>query len=348
MQQEHRNTSNSRNTKKRKKKKRIKRLLLLELILIIILIPAAFIIYQFSRIPTYKMDMDDIAMNDLKNKDLNGYRNIAVFGVDSRANELDKNTRSDSIMVISIHKKTKDVKIVSIYRDTYVNIKDHGYTKINHAYSYGGPELAISTINQNFDLNITDFVTVNFSALTNVIDKLGGITIDITSDELDYVNKYIKDVAKINGTERIYLTKPGEQVLNGTQATAYCRVRYTKGGDFTRAQRQRTVLQQIAKKAKSANVTTLISLVNDMIPQIYTSLSSAEIAGLATGVFSYSITEETGFPFDNTPKKINGASVVVPTTLSSNVSQLHALLFGTEQYKPSATVEQFSNEIAVR
>lgn len=334
--------------KKKKRKKKMRLLLIFEILFIIILIPAAFLIYQFCRIPTYKMNPDDIAVNAIASDDIKGYRNIAIFGVDSRANDLQKNTRSDSIMVASINKKTKDVKLVSIYRDTYVNIDGHGYTKINHAYSYGGPELAISTINKNFDLNITDFITVNFSALTNVIDELGGVTIDITEAEIDYVNKYIKDVAKINGTERTYLKKTGEQVLNGTQATAYCRVRYTKGGDFTRAQRQRTVLQQIAKQAKSASIPTLARIINDMLPQVYTSLSTTEILGLSTGVFSYSITGETGFPFDNTPKTINKASVVLPTSLNSNVTKLHEFLFETQDYIPSNVVSRYSEEISLK
>lgn len=334
--------------KKKKRKKKMRLLLIFEILFIIILIPAAFLIYQFCRIPTYKMNPDDIAVNAIASDDIKSYRNIAIFGVDSRANDLQKNTRSDSIMVASINKKTKDVKLVSIYRDTYVNIDGHGYTKINHAYSYGGPELAISTINKNFDLNITDFITVNFSALTNVIDELGGVTIDITEAEIDYVNKYIKDVAKINGTERTYLKKTGEQVLNGTQATAYCRVRYTKGGDFTRAQRQRTVLQQIAKQAKSASIPTLARIINDMLPQVYTSLSTTEILGLSTGVFSYSITGETGFPFDNTPKTINKASVVLPTSLNSNVTKLHEFLFETQDYIPSNVVSRYSEEISLK
>lgn len=344
----HQNTQKRNVNRKKKRKKRMRFLLVLEILFIIILIPTAFFIYQFTRIPTYKMKPDSITVNAIASDDIEGYRNIAIFGVDSRANDLEKNTRSDSIMVASIHKKTKDVKLVSIYRDTFVNIDGHGYTKINHAYSYGGPELAITTINKNFDLNITDFITVNFNALTNVIDALGGVTIDITEAEIDYVNKYIKDVAKINGTECIYLKQTGEQLLNGTQATAYCRVRYTKGGDFTRAKRQRTVLQQITKQAKSASIPTLARIINDMLPQVYTSLTATEILGLSTGVFSYSITGETGFPFDNTPKTIHKASVIVPTSLSSNVIKLHEFLFDTQDYIPSDVVARYSEEISLK
>lgn len=337
--------AHSKGGQKKKKKKRLRLLLLIEIILILLLVPVAFFVYQISRIPTYHMDESQITINDLKNDDMKNYRNIVVFGVDSRANDLKKNTRSDSIIVVSIHKKTKEIRLLSLYRDTSVKIDGHGYTKLNHAYAYGGPELAISTINKNFDLDIKDFVTVNFSALTNVIDQLGGIPIDITEAELAYVNAYTRDVARINGTECIYLKKAGKQTLNGTQATAYCRVRYTKGGDFTRAQRQRTVLYAIMEKAKSSSVPTLVSLMDTMLPQIYTSLNTTDILSLSTGIFSYDIKEDAGFPFDSKNQKLNKADMVVPTTLSSNVTKLHEYLFQTQGYTPTETVASISREL---
>lgn len=333
---------------KKKKKKRLRRLIIIELLVILILLPVAYLFFQLSRIPRQELDLENIQVNNIDLDELKGYRNIAVFGVDSRANDLKKNTRSDSIMIVSINKKTKDVKICSIYRDTYVNIEGHGYTKLNHAYAYGGPELAINTINKNFDLNVTDFVTVNFSAVTNVVDLLGGITLDIKEDELKHVNNYTRDVAKINGTDYTYLKKAGKQTVDGTQATAYCRVRYTAGGDFTRAERQRTVLNQIFKKAKKSNPFTLVKLANEMIPQVYTSLSNTEMLSLGKDIFFYDIKDQAGFPFDNTAKKIGGVSYVLADTLSSNVSKLHEFLFNQKDYVPSATVKGYSSEIAGR
>lgn len=333
---------------RKQKKKRLKILLVFEVLFILILIPVVFLVFQVSRIPSYNMELEAVSMNDVDDKNMSNYQNIAVFGVDSRANDLKKNTRSDSIIVVSINKKNKDVKLLSVYRDTYVNIEEHGYTKINHAYSYGGPELAISTLNKNFDLNIKDFITVNFSALTNLIDKAGGVTIDITEAELKHVNAYTRDVARINGTKCIYLKKAGKQKLNGTQATAYCRVRYTKGGDFTRAQRQRTVMYALLKELKSSGIPTMYSAFQEMLPQIYTSLSTPELLSIASGVFSYDIVEDTGFPFDSAPQKISGADVIVPKTLSSNVTKMHEFLFKTEAFKPSGTVAAYSKEIAAR
>lgn len=329
----------------KKRKKKAKWIFIIEVLLIIILIPVVYLFFQIDKIPTADIDNEKILKNDFENGDIDGYRNIAIFGVDSRSNDLKKNTRSDSIIVASINKKTKEVKLASIYRDTYVSIEGHGYTKINHAYSYGGPELAISTINTNFDLDISEFVTVNFSAVTNVVDSLGGITLDIQADELKYVNSYARDVAKINGTKYEKLTKPGKQTVNGSTATGYCRVRYTSGGDFRRAERQRTVMEAILAKAKTSKVTSLVSVMNEMIPQIYTSLNTPELLSYGKDVFFYDIGEQTGFPFENKAGKSNGTSYVFPTTLATNVSELHKFLFNTENYVPSKTVQTRSNEI---
>lgn len=330
--------------KQRRRRRRI--LYIVEFIFLLILIPLAFLYMKIGQIPTYDMDKSAIEKNEYDDGNMKNYTNIALFGVDSRANELKEKTRTDCIIIASINNKTKDVKLASIYRDTFVYIADHGYTKINHAYAYGGPELALSTMNKNFDLNITDFVTVNFSVLTNVIDLLGGVDIEITEDELDYVNAYAKDVAKINGTTTKKIPSTGLQTLTGIQATGYCRVRYTSGGDFTRSQRQRTVMNQIVKKAKSSNPITLYKVLDEVLPQIYTSLDTNTLVKLASGVLSYNITEDFGFPFEKSTPTINNASVVTAETLSSNVSALHEKLFGTVGYTPSSTVDYRSNEIA--
>lgn len=329
----------------KKKKKKMRIVLILEVLFILILAAVAFFIVQLQKIQMDSAVTENITMNPVNDPNMDDYINLAVYGVDSRANDLKKNTRSDSIMIVSINKKTKDVKIASIFRDTYSSIQDHGFTKINHAYAYGGPELSINTINRNFDLNITNFVTVNFSALTNVIDLLGGIELNIEEDELKYVNDYTRDVARINGMDYTYIKSPGKQTVTGVQATGYCRVRYTAGGDFTRAKRQRTVLEAILKKAKHSNPVTLYKVANEMLPQIYTSLNTSDMLKLSASIFRYNIVENDGFPFDNRTGKINGASVVIPTTLTENVTELHRFLFGTENYEPTDTVKTISGQI---
>lgn len=332
-------------SKKGRRKRRIRRILAFEFILILLLIPVVFAIVSLTKIQVYEADLESLVQNDVKDANMDDYRNIVVYGVDSRANELDKNTRTDSIIIVSINKKTKDIKLSSVFRDTFLSIEDHGYTKVNHAYAYGGPALSISTLNKNLDLNITDFVTVNFSALTNVIDLLGGIELTITEDELEYVNAYTRDVAKINGMDYTYLKSAGTQTVTGVQATGYCRVRYTAGGDFTRAERQRTVLKAIFEKAKKSNPVTLYKVADEILPQIYTSLSTAEILKLGMALPFYNMADSRGFPFENKTGKINSASVVVPTTLSSNVTELHEYLFGTSGYEPTETVNAISNQI---
>ncbi len=315
--------------------------ILLIFILVIVLLVIGASIYIFSRLGTTDWDDDSIYMNNISDSNIDDYTNIALFGVDSRDNELDSNTRSDSIMIASINKKNHDIKLVSIYRDTYVYIDGHGYNKLNHAYAYGGPKLAVETINRNFDLNVTDFITINFSGLTDVIDALGGITLTIEEDELEYVNKYAKDVSRINNMENEWtkIKKPGKQVVTGVQATGYSRVRYTKGGDFTRTMRQRNVILAILDKARKSNPATLAKAANSVLPQLSTGLSSLEFAGLSLFLPFYSIEDQTGFPFDNTPKKVSGADVIVCSTLVSNVTKLHEYLFGTNGYVPSDTVK---------
>ena len=263
---------------KRKRKKHTKLILLIELVLILIAIAVGIIVLLYSKINKPDWDDGKVYTNELNDDNMSRYINIALFGVDSRANDLTKNTRSDSIMIASINKYTNKIKLLSLYRDTYVFIPEHGYTKLNHAYAYGGPKLAIETINRNFDMNITDYITVNFSALTDVIDALGGVTINVTSEELNEVNRYAKDVARINGREWTKIEKAGEQTLTGVQATGYSRVRYLKGGDYARAGRQRTVIDAIIKKARHSGPKKLYNAADCFLPQIATSLSGTEFA----------------------------------------------------------------------
>ena len=203
---------------------------------------------------------------------MKGYRNIALFGVDSRDGELDKSTRTDTIIIASINQDTKEVKMISVLRDTYLNLSTDTYNKANSAYAKGGPKQAIAMLNMNLDMNITDFVTIGFDGLIDVIDAVGGIEIDVQENEIPHLNSYqISMVGKQDGTlnangEPNYVatagvdytpvTTAGLQKLNGLQATAYCRIRYV-GNDFARTQRQRTVIEKVAKKAMTLNPATL-------------------------------------------------------------------------------------------
>ncbi len=286
--------------------------------------------------------------------EMQGYRNIAFFGVDSTKGEIRKNTRSDSIMVASINQDTGDVKIISIYRDTYVNLGNDSYGKCNAAYAAGGPEQAIMMLNTNLDLDITDFVTVGFLGLTEAIDALGGIDIDVDEVEMHHLNSYQSTMAKEIGKEYIEVTKPGFIHLNGLQATAYCRIRYTAGDDFKRAARQREVLRAVIDKAKKADPAKLTQTANDVFEDIYTSLSLNEILEVVSNITSYNMVAEnpddqfgSGFPESSMRDTgyVGAESVVMPVDLANNVRWLHWYLFGDSGYQPSSRVGECSAAI---
>lgn len=285
---------------------------------------------------------------------MKGYRNIALFGVDSRKGDLIKGTRSDTIIIASINLDTKEVKLVSVYRDTYLNLMgNYGtYNKCNIAYKSGGGQQGINMLNTNLDLNIDGFVTIGFEGLRDVIDALGGVYIDVDAGELKHINNYqIEMVEKLEGlseSDYIEVKNTGYQLLNGLQATAYCRIRYTSGGDYKRTERQREVIKACLEVAKTASATTLIDICNNVIGEVCTSLDVAEITSLLKDVTSYSIVGDEGFP---NSKMITTAYVgskgdcVIPLDLESNVAWLHEYLFDEKDYVPSETVKEISQKI---
>lgn len=286
-----------------------------------------------------------------------GYLNIALFGVDSREGNLSANTRTDTIIIASINQDTGDVKLVSVYRDTYLNVGNDSYNKCNSAYMRGGPEQAIQMLNTNLDLNIENYVTVGFKGLINCIDALGGVEIDVQSNEIGYLNDYqISMVGKSEdgihftanaGTDYTPVANSGVQVLNGLQATAYCRIRYI-GNDFGRTQRQRTVITQMLNRAQNASPATLSSVAESTFANVSTSFDLDTILTTVAGIGDYHIVGSEGFPFEEHRGGgiIGGkGSCVVPTTLTENVSELYEFLFGVEDYVPSATVQECSDKI---
>lgn len=330
--------------KKTKKKGSLIAILFVELLFLLLLF-AGFKIYT-SLNKIQQNDKDDSAIEtneDVKTDE--GYRNIVIFGVDSRENSLTKGTHSDTIIIASLNNKTKDVKLVSVYRDTYSNIPDTGYRKINAAFFNGGYSLALSTINRNFDLDIKEYVTVNFQAVVDAVDLVGGITLDVQKDELKYLNGYVNSLNKINGTKVAHLKSAGTQLVNGTQACAYARIRYTSGADFKRTERQRIVIQKVFEKVKSSDLATVNAFINDVFPEVSTNLSKMEILSLAKDVFSYDIVDQTGFPFEKDAHTYDKVSYVFPINLADNVTKLHELLFDEAGYVPSKTVQEYSDYI---
>ena len=225
--------------------------------------------------------------------------NIALFGIDSTDST---SGRSDSIIVATLDSIHNKLKLTSFMRDSYVNISSYGYDKLNHAYAYGGANLAINTLNTNFGLNITDFVAVDFASLPKIIDNLGGITIDITEEELNYINGYINNINSVSGTNSPIITTPGAHHVNGAQALAYSRIRYTSGGDFKRTERQRTVLTALFNKALNVPATQYLDVISTLAQYATTNLNTNEILKLATKIGSMGLNgvtvEQQRFPID--------------------------------------------------
>lgn len=338
------------NKKKKSKKRRII-FFIIELILLLIVAAALYVAVKFSKLNTESLDLGQIIINEGITKQdgsskLSGYKNIALFGVDSRTGNLESGTNSDTIMVASINNDTKEIKLVSVYRDTYLDTTLGYYTKATETYGAGGAQASVNMLNKNLDLDITDYVTVDFNAVAAAVDAVGGIDLTIEEDEVVFLNDYLVETSQVLGIDYYEdIPGPGTYHVDGLHALAYCRIRYTAGNDFKRTERQRTVLLKLLDAAKSAGILQLNSLIDELFPMVSTSLSAGEIFNLAKSCFSYSLGETSGFPFE-VANYNSDKSYVVAVDLAANVSQLHSFLFNDTDYTPSATVQQISNEIA--
>ena len=344
------------------RKKRRKVLFILEIIVLFLFIGGLYVYGQISA----KLDKIDIQETDLQEQDIvtndqapqmTGYTTYALFGLDHRSRNEKLNTEnSDTIIIASINNDTKAVKLVSVYRDTLLNVKDDTYSKANAAYALGGPAQAVNMLNTNLDLNITDYVSIDFDALVTVVDCLGGLDIPLSYAEIVHMNNYCVETAEETGKSYtpVELPEPkpedqeaifGTYHLNGVQATSYCRIRYTASLDMGRTERQRRVIQMIVDKAKKAGLSTIFDIMDQVFPMVKTSVSKTEILKLIPAMIGYSIDETTGFPQDYKFATVKG-SVIVPTTLDSNVLKLHQFLYGNTNYTPTQDVLNKSAQIA--
>lgn len=274
-----------------------------------------------------------------------GYWTIAVFGVDSRDGNTGKGALSDVEMLCSIHKKTGEIRLLSVFRDTYLRIdQKEDFDKINEAYFLGGPEQAINALEDNLDLQIDDYATFNWKAVVDAINVLGGVDIDITDKEFAYINSFITETVNSTGVGSYQLEHSGMNHLDGVQAVAYARLRLMDT-DFNRTERQRKVLGQAMEKAKNSDLKTLTTLIGTVYPQIKTSVGVDNLAGMAKNAKKYYISQTSGFPFSHQEIKIGKKACVVPTTLESNVVQLHSFLYNTENYVPSENLKSISSHI---
>lgn len=363
--------------RRKKKKKSLKLVLLIfEFIILFVLVGVLYFVLKSDKIEkdeTIEQTEAALRINDelgeMQEKasetgqewNMSEYTTVALFGVDSRNGSLGKGNRSDTIIIAGINETTGDVKLCSVYRDTYCNIGNDTYNKANAAYAQGGPEQAIQMLNTCLDLNIKDYVTVDFYGLIDAIDVVGGVEIDVKEEEIEHLNNYQISMAGVEdglnafgetaykateGVDYHAVTKPGLQTLNGLQATAYCRIRYV-GNDFERTNRQRTVLEKAFKKLSTSSISTIDAAIDKIFPKVKTSFSTGDLAAYASKASMYNITGGEGFPFNQVTGSMGKAgSCVVSQDFAGDVQVFHTFMYGEDAYSPTARVQEISGRIA--
>ncbi len=339
-------------TKSQRRRRKRKTLFIIEAVVLVVLLALLLVWMKLGMIGWD--DLKQLRTNQLDEETrdmLEGYTTVALFGVDNRSNGNYESGNSDSIIIASINNETKEVKLVSVFRDTCLDVDgDRTFKKCNYAYNHGGAEEAIEMLNRNLDLDIQKYVAVDFYALIEVVDALGGIELDIDEDEAYYMNSheggYIANTAQIAGVANPGAVQAGSGVhVDGVQATAYCRIRYTAGSDFKRAQRQRIVIEKIIEKINDANIIELKDMADGMFDDIGTNFTLSQVMQLARYVKDYTLVDEKGFPFNKCTGSYGGSSLVVPCTLEDNVKALHAYLYNNEDVSLSDEVLDISEGI---
>lgn len=331
--------------KKRRAKRRKRAIVLVtEFFILFLLLGIGYVMNKYGKFQLNLFGEGDILFNEGAKQE--HYTTVALFGGDSREGQLEEGTHADTIMIASIDDETKEVKIVSIYRDSLTMQVNGKIKKANNAYFTGGPKDAINMLNKNFDLDIEDYVTVDFGAMADVVDLLGGIEIEVTKAEAAEMNRHIVGTAQSIGKKSSYM-KGGLQTLNGVEAVTYSRIRKNVGGDYGRTERQRLVIQKLVEKVKQTDISTLNKIIDEVFSQVSTSFTLKEIISLASGVMQYELGETSGFPFEKTDGSVEGiGSVVVPLGVVENVEELHAFLYPKdEDYKVSETVRDIAKVI---
>ena len=310
----------------------------------------AFFARKLTLMPRPDVDKTYVKNDDLQVEDLEkmkGYWMIAVFGVDSRDGSVGAGNQSDVNMICCINQDTGEIKLVSLFRDTYLNTNDNGrYGKFNEAYARGGPEQALKFLNKNLDLNITDYITFSWKAVADVITILDGVDLEISKAEFRYINSYITETVQATGVGSHQLDGPGFHHLDGVQAVAYARLR-KMDSDYARTERQRKIIELAFDKAKKADYAALNNILMTVLPQVSNNLDFADLTNIALSITKYHIGETMGFPSARGEANMGSkGACVIPQTLESNVSELHTFLFGDEAYTPTDTVKQISAKIA--
>ena len=336
-------------------------IILIILVLAIVLAGNYYLNAQYNKINYQEIDLNEIAISTTGVP--SNFRNIIILGIDSTQDDLSNDFRTDSIIVLSLNEKTNTVKMFSIYRDTYfkmdldvvdnkkVSEKQTIFDKVNHAY-YDGVENTLRVINTNMDLNISEYVIGNYSTVIDAVEFLDGIELDITKDELKYINGYVESINKSTNHKSPKVTNSGKQKVNGVQACAYCRIRYTEGGDYKRTERMRTVLNKIGEKVRALPLSKINEFLSVVLPDIETNIKVDDIINMIPRELNITIEDSFGWPyetegiwFDNYGSK----DFFGPAkTLESNVKKLHVELFDQTEYEVPENIVTISNEIIER
>ena len=338
--------------KARRKKKRKIWFILLESVMLIGILCFAGYSYISSRLdlmqrlPWNPDEIKNVEISEEKQEQMSGYWTIAVFGVDSRNSSVGKGNNSDVNILCNIDQGTGEIRLVSVYRDSYLNISDKNtYNKINAAYMQGGPEQVVKALNRNLDIDIDDYATFNWKAVADAINILGGIDVEITKSEFYYINAFISETVKATGVASTQLKSAVMNHLDGVQAVAYGRLRLMDT-DYARTERQRKVISLAFEKMKKADWATINNIVQTVFPQVATSIEINDLLKIGRNITRYHLTETTGFPSELREKKMGRkGACVIPQTLESNVIELHHFLFGDEEYTPTETVRTISQKI---
>lgn len=365
---------NYKKSRKYKKMRRRKIIFGIEITVLLILSGILFV-YAWINRSMDKMNQDTLDSSQIQinsevkaNTDLSqmsGTQVIALVGVDARGvegSELAESMNSDTIILCCIDHDKQEIRMVSIMRDTWMNMAKYTdeyyeFDKANSAYNRGGPESMLSMLNTNLDLALTDYVTVNFKALADAIDVLGGLDIEMTNAECVHANNYNREVSEAQGVE--YEAIPYDEDLgddysevrhvSGALATSYARIRYGGGDDAKRTCRQRIVINLMVQKLKQ-NPTKIPEILDKVMGNVSTSLTKNEILELGMHAVTYTMGTSYAYPFqlcygENVVNAL-GEDVVIPVTLEFNVRELHEYLYPGLSYEPSAAVTEYSDYIA--
>ena len=343
------------NNKKEKKKtssfaKKIKKVLIILILLIAICAVGVYyyVDVQLDKLGHVETDISEFEIDEQVKKDLKEYRNIAIMGVDARAGEDKSNTRTDAIIIASLNKKTGDVDLISVMRDSYLEMEsstgDLMYDKATHAHVYGGPINTCKMLNKALDLNISEFIVMDWNSVADTVDALGGITVNVQQNEIWDLNHWGPETAANTGRNWTQIYNTGEQRIDGVQAATYCRIRKNSGGDTGRTERMRKVIMAILKEVK-AHPSKITAVADKVLPEVTTNMGTLDITSLLPQVINFEIKDNMGFPYNYYGGSVNGAWMAVPTTLSDNVKRLHEEAFNQSEYVPTARLEEISQNI---